>query len=275
MFAPGRRRFVVRSSVIAGLILAALPAQPAHAQTDYFNTDSGRPLTVEDAYPTERFGLELQVAPLKVERGRGGVYRWTAEPEASYGILPRTHVEIGLPVTYTDARASKPGVAGVELAVLHNLNTETSLPAFAFAADVVFPVGSHSPDQPRVSIKGIATKSFSFARFHVNGQAWIAGNEPQLGLDDDLAGEEGFPSWLAGLSVDKPYPLRSLLIGAEVFARRSEINSEDVEWNAAAGMRKQLTPAFNMDIGIGRKLTGTGREWFVTLGLSRMFALIP
>ena len=254
-----------------GLILAL--AAPAQAQTDYFNTDAGRPLTIEDAYPTERYALELQLAPLKVERARGGVYSWTVEPEIAYGILPRTHVEIGLPVSYTDARSSKVGIAGLELAMLHNLNTETRIPALALGADVVFPVGSHARESAMVSIKGIATKTFPFARFHLNAQAWIAGNEPQLSVTS-LGFAEEFPSWLAGVAVDKAYPLRSMLFGAEVFARKAEAPG-DAEWNAAAGMRKQLTPAFNMDIGIGKQLTGDEREWFVTIGLSRMFALIP
>jgi hypothetical protein len=262
---------VARAGWIAGLLLAA--SSPATAQTDYYNTDAGRPLTVEDAYPTERYALELQVAPLRVERARGGVYTWTVEPEVAYGIFPRTHVEIGAPVSYTDSRSSKVGLAGLELAMLHNLNAETSIPAFAIAADVVFPVGSHARDNAMVSVKGTATKTFPFARFHLNAQAWVAGNEPQLSVDGVGPAQE-FPSWLAGLAVDKTYPLRSILIGAEVFARKSEMPT-DPEWNAAVGLRKQLTPAFNMDVGFGRQLTGDERGWFVTLGLSRMLAVIP
>jgi hypothetical protein len=269
-----RRQSAIGPTAAATGLILALAAAPAHAQTDYFNTDAGRPLTIEDAYATERYALELQLAPLKIERGRGGVYSWTVEPEIAYGILPRTHVEIGLPVSYTDARSSKVGIAGLELAMLHNLNAETSIPALAVAADVVFPVGSHSRDNAMVSIKGIATKTFPFARLHVNAQAWVAGNEPQLSPDGSSGYAEEFPSWLAGVAIDKAYPLRSMLFGAEVFARKGE-SPRDAEWNAAAGMRKQLTPAFNMDIGIGKQLTGDEREWFVTIGLSRMFALVP
>src|SRR4029453_3509588 len=68
----------------------AIPAA-AGAQTDYYNTDAGRPIRVEDAYPTERYGFELQLAPLRLERSRGGVYNWGVEPELAYGVLPRTH----------------------------------------------------------------------------------------------------------------------------------------------------------------------------------------
>ena len=92
---------ISRAKFIAGLLLLA--AAPASVQTDYFNTDAGRPLTIEDAYATERYAFELQLAPLKLERSRGGMYTWTVEPEIAYGILPHTHVEIGLPPSYSRA----------------------------------------------------------------------------------------------------------------------------------------------------------------------------
>lgn len=256
--------------VAAGCLLIA--SARASAQTDYFNTDAGRPLTIEDAYATERYAFELQLAPVKLERGRGGVYTWSVEPEIAYGIFPRTHIEIGAPISYSDARSKKAGLAGIELAMLHNLNIETSIPAIAFAADVLLPVGSHAPDEALVSAKAIATKSFGFARFHLNGQLWFNGDDDLLPVEGDEPAHDA-SAWLAGLAADKAYPLRSMLIGAEVFARKSNASGADVEWNAAAGVRKQLTPAFNMDAGIGKALTGDERAWFVTLGLSRMFAV--
>ena len=254
--------------LLGGLLLPAA----ASAQTDYFNTDSGRPLTIEDAYPTERYAFELQLAPLRIERSPGGAYRWSIEPEVAYGILPRTHIEIGMPVSYSDVRSSKAGIGGVEVAMLHNLNVETSIPALALAADVLLPVGRNAPEDPLVSAKAIATKSFRFARFHLNGQVWFNGSDDLLPEEDDEPVHET-SSWLGGLAVDKAYPLKSLLIAAEVFARKPDASGADVEWNAAVGLRKQLTPMFNMDIGGGRQLSGDQREWFVTLGLSRMFAV--
>ena len=244
----------------------------AFAQTDYFNTDTGRPLTVEDAYPTERYAFEIQLAPLRVERARGGVYTWTVDPEVAYGIFPRTHVEIGVPVSYSDVRGRRAGVAGIELGVLHNLNVETRIPALALAADVTLPVGPQAPAETLLSAKAIATKSFRFARVHLNGQVWFNGADDLLPAEGEEAPHDA-SSWLAGIAADKAYPLRSFLIGAELFARRSNASGAEVEWNAAAGVRRQLTPAFNMDVGVGRQLNGADREWFVTVGLSRMFAV--
>ena len=62
------------SLAVASLAIASLAARPAAAQTDYYNTDAGRPITIEDAYPVERRALELQLAPLRLERARGGTY---------------------------------------------------------------------------------------------------------------------------------------------------------------------------------------------------------
>src|SRR5687768_6412664 len=113
--APSSRRFMAssctharRSALRPGLVAAAiiLGAGSANAQTDYYNTDAGRPITVADAYPVERRAVELQLAPLRLERSRGGVYQWGLEPEFAVGILPRTQIEVGFPLAYVDAGAA-------------------------------------------------------------------------------------------------------------------------------------------------------------------------
>jgi hypothetical protein len=40
----------------------------------------------------------MKLAPVRVERLKGGVYNWAVEPELAYGILPRTHIEVELPL---------------------------------------------------------------------------------------------------------------------------------------------------------------------------------
>jgi hypothetical protein len=51
------------------------------------------------------------------------------------------------------------------------------------------------------------------------------------------------------------------------------VDGADAELNAAIGVRRQLSPAFNIDAGIGRQLTGEERSWFVTFGVARAFAV--
>jgi hypothetical protein len=258
------------------ITVVAAAAAPALAQTDYYNTDSDRPLTVEDAYPTERYAFELQLAPVRVERRRGGIYAWSAEPEIAYGILPRTHIELGAPLTYTDADGvRRSGLAGLELSVLHNLNAETTWPALAVAAEMLFPVGSLAPDRGYGTVKGIATRSLTWARFHLNG-AYTFGSEPDAESLEDGAGHVS--RWLGGVAVDRTFPLRALLIGGEVVASQPIVEHEDVEWSVAAGARYQVSPVIAIDAGVGKTLSGEAQPWFFTFGMARAFgvrALFP
>jgi hypothetical protein len=246
-------------------VILAIPAS-ADAQTDYYNTDAGRPLTIEDASPVERHAFEVQVAPLRLERRRGGSYIWTVEPEIAYGILPRTQLEIGAPLSYVDAGRGRSGLGGIELSLMHSLNNETSLPAFAVAGDVLLPVGGLAPDDPVVSAKGIMTRTFTWARFHVNGQY-------TFDRGGDIGGGHSNPEWLAGIAADRALPLMSTLFGVELVAEQDRGENQPVVWSAATGVRRQLTPAFNIDAGLGRRLSGDDQGWFFTFGLARAFAI--
>lgn len=248
-----------------------------NGQTDYFNIDHGRPVVVEDAYPTERYAFELQLAPVRLERGQGGGYRWGIEPELAYGVLPRTQIEVSFPLVFVDRPgASEAGLAGIRLSVLRNLNVETEgVPALGLAADVLLPVGEFAPDRAYPSLKAIATRSFSFARFHVNGQATF-GSAPDPSEDLEAPAHE-LSRWQAGVAIDKTFPLKSALVIADLVARQPIEEEEDVEWTAEAGVRTQLSPRLALDAGFGRTLTGE-RTWFVTFGAAYAFAvrsLIP
>lgn len=266
--------------------LALVTATPAvlSAQTDYYNTDAGRPITVEDAYPTERYAFELQLAPLKLERSAAGVYSYAVEPEIAYGILPRTHIEVGAPLVYVDRGTSgkNAGAAGLDISVLHNFNAETSIPALGIAGEMLLPLGGLAHENAYFSAKGIATRTLRSARFHFNGR-YTFGNAEEAGLNSSgtasqTVGAEELSRWLLGVAIDKTFPLKATLITAEMFASRPMDRAEDVEWNAGAGIRYQLNPHFAMDGGIGKQITGDDRGWFVTFGLARAFAvrsLIP
>jgi hypothetical protein len=260
------RRVAIRTVAVVTVVAAA----PVSAQTDYYNTDAGRPITVEDAYPIERRAVELQLAPLRLERARGGVYTWALEPEVAVGFLPRTQFEVGLPLAYVDAgplgRAT--GLAGVELSVLHNLNVETTIPALAVVGDVLLPVGGLGPAQALASVKGIATKTFRWARFHANA-AYTLGDEPE----PEEIGLAEASRWMAGVAVDRTFPLRSALLTAEVVARQPLLADEDVEWGTAAGTRYQFSPRWALDAGVGYRFTGQERPWSVTFGGAYAFGL--
>lgn len=256
--------------VLLATAVAALVSQPAPAQTDYYNTDAGRPVTIEDASPVERRAFEIQAAPLRLERTRPGVYAWALEPEIAYGLLPRTQVEVGFPLALVDAGSAErtSGLAGMDLSVLHNFNVETSIPALAVAADLLLPVGRLAPDRAYMSVKGIATRTFPWARLHANA-GYTFGDEPQPSADGaavDVA------RWLAGLAVDRAFPLRSTLVTAEVVARQPIDADEDVEWSVGAGVRRQVGVRWAVDAGVGRRLTGPG-AWYATVGSAFAFGV--
>lgn len=262
--------------LLVPLLLLATVA-PLGAQTDYYNTDTGRPLLIEDAYALERRGFELQVAPMRLTRSRGGIYTWGVEPELAYGIANRTQLEIGMPIAYVDQRTAGggTGISGIEMSLLHNLNVETRIPAFAVAGDLLLPVGRFAPQRAYASVKGIMTRNFPAVRLHVNaqytfGQTLAAGTIAPVG---GSAQNIEVSRWIAGAAIDKTLPLRSILLSAEVYARQSLRTGETVEWNTGVGVRYQLAPRWVMDGGIGRALTGTDHAWFLTGGGAYAFGL--
>jgi hypothetical protein len=266
----GRRaqhRNVVRGAASCALGVVALLGStgPVHAQKDYYNTDRNRPVRVEDAYTTERYALELKIAPLRLERESGGLYHWGFDPEVAFGILPRTSIEFGLPVAIIDggeAGGRRAGIAGLELSAFHNLNVETrGLPALGIRADVSLPVGSLAGSRTYPSLTGIATRTYSWARFHVNGQ-YTFGSAPDS--EEDVGVHEA-SRWLAGLAVDRVFPLHAMLLIGEVYATQPLHDEEDIAWHAGAGVRYQVSPYLAFDAGVGTRLSGE-RSWYVTFG---------
>jgi hypothetical protein len=279
------KRLFPTPAAVAALLAALAATTPLGAQTDYYNTDLGRPLQIEDYLALERYGLELQAAPLRVERGRGGVYNWGVEPELAYGILPRTQLEVGLPFAYIDAgplggRAS--GLAGIDVSVLHQLNAETAIPGLAVVGEALLPAGGLGPDRAYASAKAIATRTLSWARFHANAQYTFgsrlpvdgepaAGGAP--GSDQLGAGAVELSRWTAGLAADRTFPLRSILVAGELYARQPLRQGEDVELASTLGVRYQQNPRWALDGGVGRRLTGDDQGWYATFGTAYAFGL--
>ena len=289
-FDSARARAASRRLVAAaGVAVALAAAAPLGAQTDYYNTDLGRPLQVEDYLALERYGLELQAAPLRVERARGGVYNWGVEPELAYGILPRTQLEVGLPFAYIDAgpqgaatggRAS--GLAGIDVSVLHQLNAETAIPGLAVVGEALLPAGGLGPDRTYASAKAIATRTLSWARFHANAQYTFgsrlpaeveSAGGPAVGSDQLGAGAVELSRWTAGVAADRTFPLRSVLVAGELYARQPLRRGEDVELASTVGVRYQQNPRWALDGGVGRRLTGGDQGWYATFGTAYAFGL--
>lgn len=260
------------SLLVLGLGLLAAPS--LCAQTDYYNTDRGRPVQIEDAYVTERYAMELKLAPVRLERERGGVYNWGVDPEIAYGFLPRTQIEIGLPLAYREVGTQRQsGIAGLELSLMHNLNAETEgMPALGIRADLLAPVGSLAPKRAYPSITGIGTRTFRWGRVHVNAR-YTAGASLDVVAGPTDVGAADLSRWLIGGAIDKTYPLRSTLVTAELYGRKPMVIGEGVEYNTGVGVRHQLTPTLALDGGLGRRLNGEAAGWYVTFGSAYAFGV--
>jgi hypothetical protein len=112
-------------------------------------------------------------------------------------------------------------------------------------------------------VKAIVTRTFPAARVHVNGE-YTFGDAPEAGEVDAIDAEHS--RWMGGIAVDRTFPLRSFLVGAELVARAPLVDDGSIDWTTAAGLRYQLGPRTSLDAGVGAHLDGPARGWFVTAG---------
>ncbi len=253
--------------ILAGL---ALVPSVAGAQTDFYNTDRGRPLTVEDATVVERRAIELQAIPLRVQRAGPGITSWGIAPEMAFGLLPRTQFEIAFPLRFVDAAAlgsRTAGGAGVELEVLHQLNAETQrFPAIALGAGAHLRAGPFAPARELTTLRAMATRTLPWGRVHVNasyspGAAFAPGDE---GADE--------PRWLAGVALDRTLPLHQTLVGIDLTAEESLLDDGVVTWRSSLGLRRQMSSRLAMDAGVFRRVSAGAPDWGLTVGGAYAFA---
>lgn len=257
------------SPVFAVAMFAA--AGPVAAQTDYFNTDRGRPLYVQDATAIERYAFELQLAPQLHWSRPAASTGWGIEPAIAYGILNRTQVELALPTNVARGSTTDLSVEAVHLAVLHALNTETlGLPALAIELMGEVPMGDFAPS-PYAGVGLAMTRTMPFGRMHVNAEVTTAeaADAPHGAADAQPAEGHAAPSrWVVGLGLDRALPIRALLLGAEVVAFKPVGDETDTRTAFATGFRYQADPRWVLDAGV-RYESGHVDSWSLTFGVTR------
>lgn len=275
--APARTCLVVARTLLITIgLMAPQEAALAQLQITYRNTDIGRPVRTEDAYAVNRYSLDLHLAPLALERTGSSTYRWSVNPEIAYGLLPRTQIEIGVPLAYRDpAEGSRVGIAGVNLAALYNFNAETrAWPALGARAGVLLPVGGLGPATAHPFLTAIATRTVRNLRLHANSR-YTFRNEPSLqgnGLPVGAAPIE-LSRWMTSVAVDRSFPLRSFLLAAETYAVQPFARGEKVQWNLGIGARFQFAPNMTADAGVSRRVSGVDPNWSVSFGVGRTIGL--
>ena len=247
------------------VVVATCLARRAEAQGDGFrNTDPGRPMRVEDALAIPRYALDLYIAP--EWRDFSGSGSWAVRPGLAFGLLPRTQIELEIPVILRRGASDDPAVSGLRLAAQHNLNVERrALPAVGLEASMLFPVGEVVNAHP--SIKGLATKAFRWARVNASSEA-VFGDEPiTSAARTDLA------RWESGISVDRTFVRRAAILGVELVARQPLERRDAVQWRGAFGGAYQLTSWVTLDAAVGYEFAGSPQGFSVSAAITRRIAV--
>jgi hypothetical protein len=256
---------VIQRIAAAAILFTVIGLRPAAAQIDYRNLDDHRPVRTEDAYPIERFAFEL-ILPYEYENGLGGEQLHVTVPELSYGVLANTQIGLKLPLAARhEPSGTDWGLAGPRLFALYNVNTESGwLPALAVRADFAVPLGNLAGDNPQVTFKGIATRSWGRTRLHVNGAVTLGAAAGRPVVDAE-------PKWVVSLAADRTLLRQSLLLVGELGVVKAT-SGAPTEVTAAGGIRYQLTPTLVLDAGVSRRLVAdAGPDLGLTVGLSHAF----
>ena len=259
-------RVVPRIAALA-IALTVAGLHPVVAQIDYRNLDANRPVRTEDAYPIERYALELAI-PYEYENGVAGEQVHLVVPELAYGAFANAEVGLELPLAALRTPAGTDwGFAGPRVFALYNFNTEAPvLPALSLRADVALPIGDLGADDPQLTLAGIVTRSWGLTRLHLNAAATI-------GRDDGRPVVDAPPRWALSLAADRTFYRQSLLLVAELGLLETASGAPTAV-TAAAGLRYQLTPTIVVDAGISRRLVAdAGPDLGLTLGLSHAFGI--
>lgn len=250
-------------TAFAVLLLMSAGAVHAHAQIDYRNLDDERPVRTEDAYPIERFAVEL-LTPLTFE-ATGGVRQYLLSPEFAYSPISNSMVGVKLPVAVAEGPGgTRAGLGGSFVYAFYNFNTESkALPALALRTDVELPIGSEGGTGVRATLKALATRSWGRWRAHLN-LAGTVGSDTALGVD-------ALPRWSASLAVDHTLYRHSVLLIGDVAVLETARNAP-TQVEAALGLRWQWRPTTVLDTGLRRRLTAAGPNVLLTIGLSQSLA---
>lgn len=258
---PTIKGLILRIWPLATLLGLAVIFSGTAFGLDHRNLDEGFPLIVEDAYPIKFREFALQAM------GRYSLFENdTSEAglpmELEYGIARNMQLSVSTEIiSRTPGENEGSGNVGVDL--LYNWNTETlSVPAFSLKAGVEFPSGV-GDQGTEVAWMGIITKSFRFHRIHINaGYSFVV--DPQ--------GEQRDGTWKAVAGWDHPAGLHWLIL-ADIVVKQSEYRSNSAVTLLEFGLRRQLTPRWIFNGGLGTGLSGNTERpnFFLTAGISRSF----
>jgi len=238
----------------AGL-LGVILAVPASAQVQFRDLDPLHPVPVEDAFPVVRYAFEF-LTPWDYAQPAGEAGRNQLDLDLTYGAVMNGHVGVRLPLSF--GPGGETGVAGAGLFILYNPVREgPEAPALSVRGDLFAPTGA----PVRAGLTAIATRSLGAARLHAN-----------VGVAGGGGADAALPRWQGGIALDYTFFRPSLLVVGALTASAPG-TGEPTATVASAGVRWQWTPTMVLEAGAGRRLSASGPDLRLTLGLSSTFGL--
>lgn len=256
----------MRAKILAiSVMLLGLFVLPLYAQVDFRNTDRGRPILIEDAYPVEFLAFELQ----------GGIQYEKKEAEKEIGFRPEfrfgahKNLQIGVEMNYaslSDERTTSGGSDTI-LHALYNINQEgLRIPALTIRLDGGIPAGGLGTDHFHLTTSALATKSIEDLRFHLN-LSYTIGPTALEGKGGDI------PRYFYGAGFDYAWPLKFIMVMGDVAAKKP-IDGKRTELVLEIGTRMQIHPKWVLDMGIGTGvLKEDGSDFVATAGLTYIFGV--
>lgn len=254
----------IRILTISAILLVWF-ASPLSAQVDFRNSDRGRPILIEDAYPVEFLGFELQ-GGLRYERDRGDG-QLDVTPELRFGAYK--NLQIGIETDYISMQDNnrRSGLSDTLIHAFYNFNQEgLSLPAIAIRFDGGIPTGGLGSDHLHFTPTAIATKGIGDLRSHIN-ISYTLGPTSSPGRGGEIS------RYFYGLGLDYTWPLKFLMVMGDIVVQKP-IDDRERELLLEFGARMQIHPKWVLDIGIGTEaLKEEGADFFLTTGLTYIFGV--
>ena len=235
-------------------LVSGLGVGTASAQLEFRDLDPLHPVPVEDAFPVARYAFEL-LTPWDYVQPAGTAGRNQLDVDLTYGVAMNWHAGLRLPLSF--GPGGETGVAGGGAFALYNPVREgAGVPALSLRGDFFLPTGSSA----RAGLTAIATRSVGAARLHAN-----------VGAATGEGGDEELPRWHGGFALDYTFFRPSLLVvGALAASQAGEGDPTAAE--VSAGVRWQWTPTMVIEAGAGTRISTSGPDLRLTLGLSSTFS---
>ncbi len=243
--------------MIASLWQITVPVQAA----DHSNLEEGLPTEVEDAYPIEYRGREIQ-GQIRYERTDDGEDRFVLDPRLEFGIARNAQVSISAP--FYLGNADRTGSGNIRLNGLYNFNAESlTTPAFALAATAELPTGVDSAGVD-TELKFIVTKTIgkggALDRIHLNA-SWLN--------NDQSRSDERSDRYRVILGYSRRLNADTFLVAD--FVRQQEIGKGENSNVGELGIRRQLTPLTVLVFGVGAGIAEESPDFRATVGFQQSF----